>query len=219
MNGDHLRPVFSKRLDSASLLWALAAAFFLAGIVVPNGSYAASSLGPFSIPSNSMAPTIVVGDLVYTDPTFSREPFADYDQKSAKNYRPKRGDIVYFEPEGSDVGYLKRVVGMPGDKVEVREGRVFLDGAELQIEEKLGKEPDQLGEPVTRYFETLPNGVSYDIYNIRDDAPGDSFSATTVPDDSYFVLGDNRDNSMDSRFREIGFVPRKSIIGKIWKLN
>lgn len=188
---------------------------------------------PFKIPSSSMVPTLLVGDFILVNKfTYGiRLPVAN--KKVVELGSPLRGDVMVFRfPEDPSLDYIKRVVGLPGDRVEYRNKRLSLNGVPVptrQIDDYLSRERMQFSR---RYVETL-NGVGHEIL-LEDDAPASviparSFPfagncnyntnglACTVPTGHYFVMGDNRDNSSDSRVW--GFVPDENIVGKaffIW---
>jgi len=131
-------------------------------------------------------------------------------------HTPQLGDIVIFAANGR--AQVKRIVGLPGDKVQMKDGILLIN--EKPVKRKYIKEEDfadPLGRNVTykRYKETLPDGYEHDIYEISDDAPLDNTEPFTVPDNQYFMMGDNRDQSLDSRAgEEVGFVEQQQIIGK-----
>ncbi|WP_293442496.1 signal peptidase I [Persephonella sp.] len=176
----------------------------------------------FNIPSGSMKPTLLVGDfilvnkLVYGDWSIGI-PFSGIDFYRYKNRiaKPDRGDIIVFKyPENPKIDFIKRIIGLPGDIVEVKDDIVYLNGKPLKrvkagyFEEKNAK--------AVKYVETIPrkyNGKehSYTVIEIFD-GEGKDFGPVEVPEGHYFVLGDNRDNSRDSRFW--GFVPDDYIIGQ-----
>lgn len=164
---------------------------------------------PFTIPSGSMLPTLQVGDYILVN-KFSyglRVPVLGAEVVPVS--KPERGDIMVFKyPEQPRINFIKRVVGVPGDTVRVSDGRVWVNGMELPREQVMLPE----GESWELYFRETSGDVSH---MIRHEAGRESLSperAWKVPAGSYFMLGDNRDNSRDSRFW--GFVPDRYIVGK-----
>jgi signal peptidase I len=188
---------------------------------------------PFKIPSSSMVPTLLVGDFILVNKfTYGiRLPVAN--RKVIELHDPHRGDVMVFRyPEDPSLDYIKRVIGLPGDRVEYRNKRLTINGKLIpvrQIDDYLSKERMQFSR---RYIETL-DGVEHEIL-LDEDAPPSiapsrafpyagncnynaSGLACTVPPGHYFMMGDNRDNSSDSRVW--GFVPDENIVGKaffIW---
>lgn len=183
---------------------------------------------PFRIPSGSMQPTLLVGDYVvvtkwsYGYSRFSVTPLQDLFPGGGRLFahQPERGDIVVFRPEPqADKDYIKRVVGLPGDRIQMRAGVLFINDQPVQ-KEPLGLRTFTEGSGETieieTFRETLPNGVSYTTF---DRAPGDFGALDTtpvfeVPEGRYFMMGDDRDNSADSRTSEVGFVPFDHLVGK-----
>jgi signal peptidase I len=175
----------------------------------------------FNIPSGSMKPTLLIGDFilvnkfVYGDWTFGI-PFTNITFYTYRNRltTPDRGDIIVFKyPENPDIDFIKRVIGLPGDIVEVKNDIVYLNGKPLK-REFAGKFNDN-GSYVNTYYEYIPrkDGKIYK-YRVMEilDGEGKNFGPIKVPENSYFVLGDNRDNSKDSRFW--GFVPDSYLVGQ-----
>lgn len=178
---------------------------------------------PFSIPSGSMRPTLLEGDylfvskwaygysrhsLPFSPPLFSGRIWAS---------EPERGDVVVFKfPPNPSIDYIKRVVGLPGDKIQMRDGVLFINDEPVK-REKLGQitDPDitEMDRPVDHYRETLPNGVSYETLDLTEGGVGDNTREFVVPEGHYFMMGDNRDNSADSRF-SVGFVPAENLVGR-----
>ena len=178
---------------------------------------------PFSIPSGSMRPTLLEGDYLFVTKWaygYSRHslPFSP-DLFSGRIFgsAPERGDVVVFKfPPNPSLDYIKRVIGLPGDRVQMRNGELFING-EVVPREKVGEidNPDitEVDRPVEVYRETLPNGVSYDTLDLTPNSIGDNTREFTVPEGHYFMMGDNRDNSTDSR-SNVGFVPEENLVGR-----
>jgi signal peptidase I len=201
---------------------------------------------PFYIPSGSMQPTLYIGDYLavakwpygYSRYSFLGE-IPSFDGRIF-SHLPKRGDVVVFRHPSEDADLIKRVIGLPGDVVEVRGGELYLNGQPVK-REKLPpvairispNSPCEVAQGATpviaagpgyqsclfaAYRETLPGGRSYVTLNQLDRGPGDDFPAVDVPPDTVFLMGDNRDNSGDSRFSAaqngIGMVPLENIVGR-----
>ncbi len=177
---------------------------------------------PFSIPSGSMRPTLLEGDYLFVTKWaygYSRYsmPFSpDLFSGRIWGTEPKRGDVVVFKfPPNPSIDYIKRVVGLPGDKIQMKDGQLFINGVGVP-REKVGQidNPDitEVNRPVDVYRETLPNGVSYDTLDLTPNGIGDNTREFDVPPGHYFMMGDNRDNSSDSRF-SVGYVPDETWSG------
>jgi signal peptidase I len=169
---------------------------------------------PFRIPSGSMMPTLRIGDFVLVNKYDYGIRLPVLNLKVIENDAPARGDIIVFRyPEDPSVPYIKRVIGVPGDRIEYRDKVLYVNGAEApQAIPDEGAGPDPAGN--LEFHERL-GGVEHAI--LVDPRRPDRDYSVTVPENGYFVLGDNRDNSRDSRFW--GFVPDEHLIGRaflIW---
>ncbi len=177
---------------------------------------------PFTIPSESMRPQLLVGDYLIA----SKYPYgySRYSLPFAPKLfsgrilagQPERGDIIVFKwPRDNKTDYIKRLIGLPGDSIQVRNGRVFLNGKALSrdyVDDETIKEHRGGTRLVQRFRETMPNGHSYITYNMTDDFRYDNTPVYKVPKGHYFMMGDNRDNSLDSR--DWGFVPAQNLVGR-----
>ncbi|MBC7477243.1 MAG: signal peptidase I [Pseudorhodobacter sp.] len=196
---------------------------------------------PFWIPSESMKDTLLVGDFVFINKMaygYSRYscPF-DACPISGRLFgsEPKRGDVVVFSHPQSHEVLVKRLIGLPGDNIQMKQGLLYINDvvapqeAAGQFEEVMepqgsmanrprcenGNVPDGQICTRTRAVETLPNGVKHDVLNIENDGYGDNTGVFDVPAGHYFFMGDNRDNSLDSRFPNgVGYVPAENLIGR-----
>ena len=178
---------------------------------------------PYNIPSGSMLPNLLVGDYLFVSKYsygYSRYsfPFGLVPIPSrVLSSNPERGDVVVFKlPSDTSINYIKRLIGLPGDKIQMKSGQLFLnDNIVTQIEE--GKfefiYKNYLPQSLDKYKEILPDGKQYSILNVNDNQPLDETNSFLVPEGHYFMLGDNRDNSLDSR-ASVGFVPFENLVGK-----
>ena len=204
-------------------------------------------VAPFSIPSGSMLPTVYIGDYLMVAKWpygFSRFSFPfgiPSFHGRIFGHLPERGDVVVFRPEGEKVDFIKRVIGLPGDTVEVRDGMLVLNGQAIP-RQSLGNyavpisdnSPCRVVPSATRmvgqmasgqpaclypaYAESLPGGRSYVVLDQIDDPRVDHFPPVRVPEGHLFLMGDNRDDSLDSRYAPaeggIGFVPTENLVGR-----
>ena len=153
-----------------------------------------------------MVPTVQVGDYILTQ----RPP--------AGGPAIRSGDIIAFRfpaHEGeAEIDYIKRVIGLPGDRVQMKQGVLWINGLPVK-RERIADYVDARGHVAPRYVETLPNGASYAILEADEDrGPFDNTEEFLVEPDHYFVMGDNRDDSMDSRMAHLGQVPAGNVIGR-----
>jgi len=209
------RTIFTYLL--AVVLLALGLAFFVRSFVYQS----------FNIPSSSMRPTLVIGDyffvskftygyshysLPFSPPLFSGRILSS---------RPAPGDVVVFRyPKDTATDYVKRVVGLPGDRIQMKQGQLYINEAPVKRERLADVVDDGACGSASRvsiknWRETLPNGARYETLDCLDNGFLDDTAAFTVPDGHFFVLGDNRDNSTDSRMSQFGSVPFENLIGRV----
>ncbi|PWE32534.1 signal peptidase I [Maritimibacter sp. 55A14] len=199
---------------------------------------------PFWIPSGSMKDTLLIGDFLFVNKMaygysrhscpFSICPFSGRILGS----EPERGDVIVFRHPVNGTDFIKRLVGLPGDRVQMQEGVLYINGQRIPQEPAgtftetfrqqgpMGHLPRCENGPVglgaectkSRFIETFPDGSTHAILNITDDRFGDTTPVFEVPQGNYFFMGDNRDNSQDSRFARsvggVGFVPFENLIGR-----
>ena len=191
---------------------------------------------PFYVPSGSMQPTLAIGDLTLATKFnygYSRYsiPYVNGPSPSRRflGRLPRVGDVAVFRlPSQTSVTYVKRVIGLPGDRIQMRQGRLWINGQELKLRAAgngpVEAGPDELaaGQYVTvpKFMETLPNGIEHPIYKWRWDGPYDNTLVYVVPRGYVFMMGDNRDDSSDSRvppaFGGVGYVPMGNLVGRVF---
>ncbi|MDA8654453.1 signal peptidase I [Alphaproteobacteria bacterium] len=179
---------------------------------------------PYNIPSGSMKPTLLIGDYLivtkfsygfsqhsmpFSPPLWSGRVLAS---------QPERGDVIVFKlPRDNSTDYIKRLIGLPGDRIMVRSGILYINGTAVKREliapfidhDKAGRE-----RSINQYRETLPNGVTYLVLDEDEQSIADNTIEFLVPEGHYFMMGDNRDNSTDSRFLSfVGYVPYENLVG------
>ena len=198
-----------------ALLWAL----LIAGVI------RTFAIEPFKIPSGSMKPNLLVGDFLFVSKwnygyskysfPFGLAPFSG--KIFEKN--PERGDIIVFKLPGQEnINYVKRLLGLPGETIKVIDGEVFIKKNNSLNFEKLNQISDDLFFD-DQYQEEINQLIedNYKILNITDNGPLDYTPEYIIPQNKYFFMGDNRDNSSDSRVMSgVGFVPKDNMIGKVW---
>lgn len=179
---------------------------------------------PFSIPTASMQSTLMIGDYFISSKftwgygKYSFPIALPFNGRIMAFAEPQRGDIAVFRNEITGEDYIKRVIGLPGDTIQMQQGRLYINGTMVEREE-IGTGEDTDSDmrtiPVTIYKETLPNGVSHTIQEVSDEQQLDNTAEYVVPAGHYFMMGDNRDRSADSRvLSQVGYVPLGNLIGK-----
>lgn len=179
---------------------------------------------PFSIPSGSMVPTLLVGDYLFVSKMsygYSRHslPLSMPLIKDRIFYtQPERGDVIVFKmPSDNKTDYIKRLIGLPGDKIQMKDGRLYINGTIVDREsegEYVLRDASGKALRFEKYTETLPNGKQHPILEASDEGTYDNTEEFTVPEDHFFMMGDNRDNSLDSRSLKVGFVPKNNLVGR-----
>jgi signal peptidase I len=179
---------------------------------------------PFNIPSGSMLPTLYIGDYLFV----AKFPYGY--SKHALPFSPpvlngrimeaavKRGDVVVFKkPSDNATDYIKRIIGLPGDKIQMIGGVLHINGKAVKkqrIEDFLYDRREGNFERLPQFRETLPNGVQYLTLDLIPRSMADNMGPYVVPADHYFAMGDNRDNSQDSRFPDVSYVPAENLVGR-----
>ncbi len=200
---------------------------------------------PFNIPSGSMLSTLLIGDYLfvsklsygYSRYTFRQQfslcvPRTDWctnvrlfpDLFDGRIFAgtPKRGDVAVFKlPRDNQTDYIKRIMGLPGDVIEVKGGVVFINGIEVKrerVDDFVEVDDDGTQRRTPRYRETLPEGRSYLVLDAQQNGQYDNVGPYRVPEGHYFMMGDNRDNSTDSREQSprygVGYVPFENLVGR-----
>ena len=179
---------------------------------------------PFYIPSSSMEPTLLVGDRIFVSKYsygYSKHSFPFSPNVSNNRFlskRPEQGDLIVFKtPADNRTDYIKRLIGKPGDEIQIIDGNLFINGLKVLREEAKISEPIKCGNFILEtniFVETLPNGVKYlAAYNKQGTLK--NTKKYTVPKDHLFLMGDNRDCSKDSRFLDdVGYVNNLNLVGK-----
>ena len=201
-----------------TIAWALAIAFVMRTFFFQ----------PFHIPSGSMEPNLQIGDYLITSKysvgygKYAADPLP-FPINSGRLFERElnRGDIILFKPEDNDKTFIKRLVGLPGDSVQMRGGVLFINGTAVDME-KIGQEQrfhkSGVSETAEVWRETLPGGHEHKIYDVEKNNSADDTAVFNVPEGRYFLMGDNRDRSGDSRMYTFqggaGIVPAENIIGR-----
>jgi signal peptidase I len=180
---------------------------------------------PFNIPSGSMIPTLLVGDYLFVSKyaygysRYSLPLGLPLFSGRIASHPPERGDVVVFKlPRDNKTDYIKRVIGLPGDRIQVQGGILYINDAAVPrrpIENYIPEEAPPGFEGLAQYIETLPNGREYRVLDATPNGTLDNTGIYTVPEGHYFMMGDNRDNSLDSRvLTQVGFVPAENLVGR-----
>jgi signal peptidase I len=184
---------------------------------------------PFYVPSGSMEPTLLIGDALLASKFAYGYSTASLpiqinlpETKRVFGATPKRGDVVVFRwPGDRSQAWVKRVIGLPGDRIQMRQGQLFINDRPATLKpDGIGEAEDDNGgtEPAHRYIETLPGGIAHEILKLYDNYRLDNTPEVTVPPGRLFVMGDNRDNSADSRVpvRDggVGLLPMDDLVGR-----
>ena len=182
---------------------------------------------PFNIPSGSMVPTLLIGDYLFVSKfsygysTYSLPYGIHLFSGRIMGRVPERGDVVVFKlPRDPKVDYIKRVIGLPGDRIQMKAGLLYINDEPVKrerIEDFVDTENGMLTR-TRQFLETLPNGKVHRILEMSDSGPYDNTDVYVVPAGHYFCMGDNRDNSLDSRVpvqeQGVGYVPAENLVGR-----
>ena len=180
---------------------------------------------PYNIPSGSMLPNLLIGDYLFVSKYsygYSRYSFPfgviPFPKNRVFASEPKRGDVAVFKlPSQTSINYIKRVIGLPGDTIQMKSGRLFINGS-LVVENNDGIYKHIIQNKFEQIYEKkkeqLSNGKSFSTLNLYNNAALDNTDVFLVPENHYFVMGDNRDNSLDSRAKGGWFVPLENFVGK-----
>lgn len=179
---------------------------------------------PFNIPSGSMKSTLLVGDYLFVSKYsygYSKYSFFNFDLFDGRIWssKPKRGDVAVFKlPRDNETDYIKRVIGLPGDEIRMQNGVLYINGKVIpkkRVNDFISTTFAGNRIRIPQFEETLPNGVKYFVLDSDPNGSFDNTSVYKVPDDHYFMMGDNRDNSTDSRVQyAVGYVPHENFVGR-----
>ena len=179
---------------------------------------------PFNIPSGSMKPNLLVGDFIFVSKWsygYSKHslPFSiPLLPKKIFSKTPNRGDVAVFKtPENNRTDYIKRVIGIPGDLIKITNGKIFINENEIyrkRIEDFIDNDKNAVSKRVRKYKEYFFD-KEIEVLDLVDNGIADNTQLFRVPENHFFVMGDNRDNSQDSRFiSTVGFIPYENLVGK-----
>lgn len=177
---------------------------------------------PFHIPSSSMKPGLLIGDYIFVNKFsygYSRYSFPfGFDFFEGRIFRstPQRGDVIVFRlPSEPKINYVKRLIGLPGDKIQMRNGVLYINDQEV-IKTFDNVFTDDDDTKINSFLETLPEGKIIKTLDEKTNSSPDDTGIYEVPQGHYFMMGDNRDNSQDSRFlSQVGYVPEENLVGKV----
>lgn len=225
------KPPLGDRIQAELMDWVKT----LAWIIPAYLAFTTAAFANYSIPSESMVPTLEVGDRVVVSKFsygYSRYSlplnignFIAPGEHRFLEHMPASGDVVVFIHPQEDKVMIKRLIGLPGDTIEVRDGRLFINGQGVELgppHSFVRRSHDRGLESVIAREETLPNGVRHVIHDFPQGSPYDNYGPYVVPEGYFFFMGDNRDNSADSR-SDMGPVPFENLVGRAeriyWALN
>jgi len=195
-----------------TLIYAVLIAFFIRTFI----------LQPFTIPSGSMLPNLLIGDYLFVSKYsygYSRYslPFSpNIFQDRVFDKQPKRGDVVVFRlPRDPSVDYIKRVIGLPGDEIVIENGLIYINDGLIEQSQNIDTDKYLSIFPTSSLITEKISDRSYTVMSLENNAIGDNTGIYIVPENHYFFMGDNRDNSLDSRFvDQVGTVPFENLIGR-----
>jgi signal peptidase I len=179
---------------------------------------------PFHIPSGSMKPNLLIGDYIFVAKYsygYSRYSFPFgldlFEGRFWQKNEPKRGDVVVFRlPSNPKINYIKRLIGLPGDRIQMIDGTLYINEQKVEKEYEgiFTEEDSSVGIPIRKFVETLPNDKKVTVLDQSKTAQ-DTTGIYEVPQGHYFMMGDNRDNSQDSRYLDfVGYVPEENLVGR-----
>ena len=177
-----------------------------------------------SPPSGSMKPNLLVGDYIFVAKYsygYSRYSFPfgfNFFEGRFFFKSPKRGDVVVFRlPSDPDINYVKRLIGLPGDKIQVKEGVVYINDKKIEknADGVFTDNDEEIASEIKKFIENLPEGKKITTLDQSPTMPQDDTGIYEVPQKHYFMMGDNRDNSQDSRFlSQVGYIPEENLVGR-----
>ena len=222
MKANSARTGISKRKSSGGVVDTIKTVVYavLIALVVRTVAYE-----PFNIPSGSMVPTLLIGDYLFVSKfsygysRYSLPLGLPLFSGRILSHSPERGDVAVFKlPTDNSTDYIKRVIGLPGDHIQMKNGILYINDQPCprkRIEDYLYREGNGAVILLAQYIETLPNGREHPIIKMGDNGPLDNTQVYTVPPGEYFMMGDNRDNSQDSRvLSAVGYVPAENLVGR-----